>query len=321
MHRNPLLFFACLEFAHGGSPGGAASSLRRLNVDLRYCIAGGIAGGITNGLLHPFDTAKTLRQGNPVRFRSTAAAFADIVRQRGLGGLYGGVHPAMLGAIPSSALYFGTYESVKRRLKRAASQRRFHARVLPLIPMVAAASGNAASSLVFVPKEFVKQQMQAAHATGRAISAAEVLRSTLLQEGIGGLFAGYRATLFRNVPSTVIRFSVFEELKLRFGASTVTASGRIGLLGAGAASGILASALATPMDVLKTRLALGTLKRQAGILKCLKEVVATEGTAGLFVGIKGRMVWSVLFNVVGFTSFEFLKGALFVDEKSLTKGA
>jgi hypothetical protein len=41
-----------------------------------------------------------------------------------------------------------------------------------------------------------------------------VVSSILQQEGLRGLYRGYRATLLRNIPSAVLRFALYEELKI-----------------------------------------------------------------------------------------------------------
>ena len=102
-------------------------------------------------------------------------------RTRGPLAIYTGLPTAVFGAMPSSALYFGTYESVKTRLLGAAARmfppdgarggigndvvRRgegegLHPAARAGAHAVAAACGNAASSLLFVPKEYVKQKIQ-----------------------------------------------------------------------------------------------------------------------------------------------------------------
>ena len=78
-------------------------------------------------------------------------------------------------------MYFGTYECMKRKL--GAFSRRFEGSEgrRPFVHMVSAVCGNTASSLLFVPKEFVKQQLQAAAAgsTEARKTALEVIRTTL----------------------------------------------------------------------------------------------------------------------------------------------
>jgi len=277
--------------------GAASSQPSTVSVDARAALAGGLAGGMTNGILHPIDTAKTLRQRNPQTYKSTWKAMVSTVKVCGPQGLYGGILPGVVGAIPSSALYFGTYEAVKRRLKRGVShlEERFckkqcetehlwTMRLRPGIHMVAAASGNAASSLVFVPKEVVKQRLQAARAAGdTSATAARVVMTSLQQDGLSGLYRGYCATLLRNIPSAVIRFVAYEELKTRLGATTTTVEGTWKLMYAGGCSGLLASTLTTPMDVLKTGFASGQLDRSLGIANGLKQVCSIERVIRLVV--------------------------------------
>mmetsp|Transcript_5698 Transcript_5698/g.13216 ORF Transcript_5698/g.13216 Transcript_5698/m.13216 type:complete len:337 (-) Transcript_5698:345-1355(-) len=307
------IVFVCLFGAAGIR---AASSL-----DARSALAGGLAGGMTNGILHPIDTAKTLRQRNPKEFKTTFGALVKCYKTQGIRGLYGGFGPAVVGAIPSSALYFGAYECTKRRLKRAAreTEKRFDKfsakRVYPAIHMVSAAAGNAASSAVFVPKEFVKQQLQGARAAGSSLTAFECISLTIREKGVGALYSGYAATLLRNIPSAAIRFTTFEALKAHLGCNTTSAQGTWRMMAAGAASGLLASSLTTPMDVIKTRIASGALDRELGIVRNLGKVLAEEGVSGLFAGLQGRIVWSMLFSAVGFTTFEYLKAQLGVTDE------
>ena len=163
-----------------------------------------------------------------------------------------------------------------------------------------------------------------------------LLPCMFLFKGFFHLYAGYSATLLRNMPSAVLRFTVFEDLKLRLGellalvvvvclangclsglssgCDTSTPEGRARLLFAGSASGLLASGLTTPMDVLKTKFASGALNRNLGIIRGVRKVVAAEGAAGLFVGFHGRVLWSMLFSAIGFTSFEIAKDALGVGD-------
>lgn len=109
--------------------------------------------------------------------------------------MYTGIPAAVLGAMPSSALYFGTYEAVKTRLMRVAAERfpagaasgaadggggggggwgagggGIHPVARAGAHAIGAACGNAASSLVFVPKEYVKQTMQVG---GSRVAAVE----------------------------------------------------------------------------------------------------------------------------------------------------
>jgi len=114
------------------------------------------------------------------------------------------------------------------------------------------------SSAVFVPKEFIKQKMQS---TSKG-SWSFVVRKTLRENGVGGLYCGYRATLARNIPSAIFRFGVYEELRLivkRVGAeqdSSISSAAvrNVGNFLCGACAGAVASATTTPLDVIKTQM-------------------------------------------------------------------
>lgn len=272
---------------------------------LRLALAGALAGMFTNTILHPLDTVKTLRQTDPASYRGVAPAIVTIIQSRGPLALYAGIAPALLGSALSSALYFGVYELAKTHLSSIVPSALQDRRSRVPLTAISAACGNVASSILFVPKEVVKQRMQAGLHSGRFFSAAAAVVRT---SGMQGLYRGYKATLLRNIPSTMIRFALYEEFKLL----ATMAKGGDSLqpreyVVAGALAGVLSSTCTTPMDVIKTRLATGLIDPRAGIVGALKDIVRKDGVPGLFVGLRPRLIWSTLFAAVGFSTYELCK--------------
>jgi solute carrier family 25 S-adenosylmethionine transporter 26 len=126
----------------------------------------------------------------------------QVLAKQGIVGLYSRVQAAFVGSIISSSIYFGTYELGKGVFTSIGNYPK------TLVPPLAAALGNITSSAILVPKEVVKQRMQA----GMVGSALDVFLQTIRSEGIGGLYAGYSAALLRNLPSNIISFSTFVSL-------------------------------------------------------------------------------------------------------------
>ena len=137
----------------------------------------------------------------------------DILRKLGSNGkfhkkIYSGFFPAVLGAIPSSAIYFGSYETMKQfffaNFKDCINRQSIH--------MLSASCGNILSSIVFVPKETIKQNLQAIR-TGvisnnrisPVSSTIDIVKDIMKERGIKGFYPSYRATLLRNIPSAVVR--------------------------------------------------------------------------------------------------------------------
>ena len=214
---------------------------------IRVGLAGGLAGAAATATLFPMDTAKTLRQSNPGVYKNVISALDGLSLRR----VYRGVIPSTLGAIPSSALYFGAYESMKALLRRAMHTDQSTTRGRFLVHSAAAVSGNVLSSGVFVPKEAIKQQMQYLGDANIFQAAANLCRT----RGIQGLYSGYKATLLRNIPTAALRFTIYEEFKyLWFTRSSDVGETRDasvfnwGHFCAGATAGIMASALSKKLS-------------------------------------------------------------------------
>jgi solute carrier family 25 S-adenosylmethionine transporter 26 len=296
-----------------------------LHYYLRVSLAGGLAGATGSLVLYPIDSAKTLRQADPSRYGSVRAALLTMVQSRDVGRIYRGILPAVVGAVPSSALYFGAYESSKAALQRwlIPRQRRDGGgggeavthRLL--VHGLAAAAGNVVSSFVFVPKEVIKQQLQyrASITTSNIPHKATSILTIVQDKGISGLYCGYGATLMRNIPSAMIRFVLYEELKRKWdGGSRLNfdrsspgnrPTNALGLFCAGAVAGSTASFLMTPIDVLKTRMATGTCP--SGVVNGMVHILNQVGWRGLYAGAGSRVLSSGAFSAIGFGTFELLK--------------
>jgi solute carrier family 25 S-adenosylmethionine transporter 26 len=311
------------------------SSTTGLSYYARVALAGGLAGATGTCVLYPMDSAKTLRQSNPAKFASVRQALWHLIRippsatgtttTWQFSKAYRGWLPAALGAIPSSALYFGAYESSKRALEQrfiigtdndgdeTRSKHRWW------IHGLAAASGNTISSAIFVPKEVLKQQLQY-QSSSSTLKFPQVFLKIVREQGVGGLYTGYQATLMRNIPSAMIRFILYEELKQFWSTAHSTDDSRlrqmvpapVGLFAAGAVAGACASGFMTPIDVIKTRLATGTCP--VGVQNCFRHVIQEMGWRGLYAGTGSRMMWSGAFSAIGFGTFELVKGALGVAD-------
>jgi len=312
--------------ARAGFVGGPVTEACKLSMEplsyyLRVALAGGVAGATGSAVLYPIDSAKTLRQSDPSAYSSVRDALFQMLRsQNALQRVYRGILPAALGAIPSSALYFGAYESSKVALQKLMGEDTTETgyRKRLFVHGLAAASGNVISSFVFVPKEVIKQQLQMRQAEG---AARMTVRSIVHQKGLSGLYAGYGATLLRNIPSATIRFVLYEELKRKWATQqldngdpsskkkyTVKAAGTVL---AGAVAGSVSSFAMTPIDVVKTRIATGSCP--LGVRSCMLHVIKEVGWGGLYAGAGSRVLWSGAFSAIGFGTFELVKGYLGVS--------
>ena len=79
-------------------------------------VAGSIAGSIADIFMYPFDTVNTrqkVKRGPTLFYRSMTYTAINILQKEGVKGWFGGVSAAAISALPSNAVYFGSYEFIK----------------------------------------------------------------------------------------------------------------------------------------------------------------------------------------------------------------
>ena len=190
--------------------------------------------------------------------------------------------------------------------------------------MIAASFGEASACLVRVPTEVIKQNMQ----IDASKSLLSTVRSVLQQDSstriFGGLYRGYGITLFREVPFALIQFPLYERLKVEYVQHRMKNKDDecppFIAAACGSASGALAAAVTTPLDVIKTRLMIG--HDAHGIpYKNAKDVYTRickeeRGYVTLFNGIQPRVMWISIGGFVFFGAYEFFK-SIFLPSSSL----
>ena len=217
--------------------------------------------------------------------------------------MYAGLPSALLGSMPSAASFFVVYDGVKRELiseSTPASQQAY-------AHMLASSLGEVAACAIRVPTEVVKQRAQAGLFGGSALLAFQDILGLRRTDGyttmIRELYRGGGVTIMRELPFTIVQFSLWEYFKSSYserkhkaherqqGQVTAAESALFGSM-----AGAVAAGLTTPLDVLKTRIMLArkdstaSLER-AGAVRALKQIWVQEGAAGLFRGFVPRVGW------------------------------
>ncbi|GMH31627.1 hypothetical protein Nepgr_033471 [Nepenthes gracilis] len=253
-------------------------------------IAGGIAGIVVETVLYPIDTIKT-------RLQAAHGGGRIIIK-----GLYFGLAGNLAGVLPASAIFVGVYEPMKHTLLKS-----FPANFSALAHLTAGAIGGAASSLVRVPTEVVKQRMQ----MGQFSSAVDAVHLIVSREGFRSLYAGYGSFLLRDLPFDAIQFCIYEQLRLGYKLAAKREMNDPENAIIGAFAGAVTGAVTTPLDVIKTRLMVqGSTKQYKGIYDCLRTIIKEEGSHALLKGMGPRVLWIGLGGSIFFVVLEKTKQML-----------
>ena len=229
-------------------------------------VGGALAGLSVDAILFPIDTIKTRLQSQ-----------TGFLKSGGLSRLYAGIGPLLMGSMPSSATFFLTYEAIRRQGGSGSE-------LSVMRNMLAASAGEVTSCLARVPCELIKQRAQA----NSRQTSWEVLRSTVREGGLRGLYRGYAATVSREIPFSLVQYPLWEYLKrLVRGERDKLAPWQSAVVGA--VAGGIAAAVTTPIDVAKTRIMLST-EPEARLYSVLVALFRREGARALYAGLGPRVL-------------------------------
>lgn len=271
--------------ARGADDVAAAGALLPLSFSERM-VAGAIARGIAQTVLHPIDVVRTRMQA-----RGIARSWAPHVFVKG-------VAPQVILALPAGAVQFAAFEWAREKLADLAPGDALR----EVRMLLAGAFGATAAATCRVPQEVLKQRVQA----DVYANAAVALRETLKVDGLRGLYSGWAATLSRDVPWNALSFmfhgvgkGLFRNLQGRDPRNDEN-------LAIAGVSGAMAAIVTMPIDVIKTRLmtqAAGTA-RYAGIFNTLRVIVKEEGALTLMKGVVPRICFLGPLAGVTFSVYE-----------------
>nr|NP_608327.2 tyler, isoform B [Drosophila melanogaster]AAN09509.1 tyler, isoform B [Drosophila melanogaster]AFH97158.1 FI19922p1 [Drosophila melanogaster] len=214
--------------------------------------------------------------------RGAMDAFVKIVCTSGFSGLWAGLSPTLVSALPSTIIYFLTYEYIKNSLSHIylVSQKFEESGMKDQVPgadggdpldqatrginvsatapvstaslpyYVPMASGICSRTIVvtaITPIEMVRIKMQSEYMTYAELW--RVLRSLIRQHGILGLWRGWPPTVMRDAPFSGTYWAVYEAIKRAF---SVTEPTFLFSFLTGAISGAVATFVTMPFDLITT---------------------------------------------------------------------
>ena len=289
---------------------------------------GSVAGAIGATVVYPIDLVKTRMQnqrsgklavvsGETLLYRNSLDCFGKVIRGEGVIGLYRGLLPQLVGVAPEKAIKLTMNDLMRGLLKDQNTGN------ISVLGEVVSGGTAGASQVIFTnPLEIVKIRLQVQGEAAKLNPAhVRIGAGTIVKElGIKGLYKGAGACLLRDIPFSSIYFTAYSHLKTDFfheGRQMADGSKKnlspLELLAAGAIAGMPASYLATPADVIKTRLQVIPRPGQQtyhGILDAANKIYSQEGFTAFFKGGPARVFRSSPQFGVTLLSYELIQRLL-----------
>lgn len=296
-------------------------------------VAGAIGGVCGVAVGYPLDTVKVRIQTEP-RYTSIWHCVWDTYRRERVWGFYRGLSLPVCTVSLVSSLSFGTYRHCLSHICRF---RYGSADAKPAKTDITLSGFASGLVRVFLtsPTEVAKVRLQTQTQPqpqqrrlstsgpsavpsvcpappGRPVPGPKYhgplhcLATVAREEGLWGLYRGSSALLFRDGHSFATYFLSYALL-----CEWLTPAGHsqpdvLGVLVAGGCAGVLAWAVATPMDVIKSRLQVDGQgqRRYRGLLHCMAASVREEGPRVLFKGLTLNCCRAFPVNMAVFVTYE-----------------
>jgi len=284
-----------------------------------HLLCGAGAGLLSDMVVHPVDTCRTRLQvqrghasSGALFYKNTVDAFAKIVQLEGAKALYKGFAIVTTFTVPAHALYFWGYETAKRTLRPSVPLEEKG----PLVHFASGIFADIMGSFVWVPQDVVKQRLQvqktslkaAASETFKYKGTLHCISTIIKEEGFFALWTGFLPALAVYCPFVGIYFVIYEQSKLIFCRIRGCTSGDAlpfpyHLVG-GATAGAIAAALTSPLDIIKTRIQVGSDYK--GPLDAAQRILKEEGPRAFVKGIGARVLWIAPATAITMAAYEQL---------------
>lgn len=252
---------------------------------------------------------------NVQRFNGTIDAFVKISRAEGVSSLWSGLSPTLVLALPTTVLYFVTYEQLRVRLKEIHMERTNknpeNYEMPLLIPLIAGMSARIFAVTVVNPLELIRTKMQSERMSYREVEKA--FSKMIGQYGVMGLFKGLPPTIMRDTPFSSIYWTSYETFKKY---KNLTQPDFYQSFVGGALSGCIAAAITCPFDVIKTHQQIefgekfmypdtGLKKKQTSMSQTMRNIIKASGVRGFFAGLAPRLFKVAPACAIMISSYEY----------------
>lgn len=147
---------------------------------------------------------------SPEIYPNLRIAVEKMYKDGGMGGLYAGISPTLIGMLPYSTCYYFMYETMK---KSYCSRKKKDSLSRPEMLLIGALSGLTASTISY-PLEVARKRLMVGALQGKCPPHIRgALSEVLREEGVKGLYRGWAASCLKVMPSSGITWMFYEAWK------------------------------------------------------------------------------------------------------------
>ncbi|XP_056401419.1 solute carrier family 25 member 47 [Hyla sarda] len=278
-------------------------------------IAGALGGACGVMVGYPLDTVK-VRIQTQRSYTGIWHCISSTYKVEKVSGFFKGMSMPMSTVSVSSSIVFGVHRNCLHNLCKL---KYGTANVKPskLDIFLSGYAAGGVQVLVSSPADMAKVRLQTQVSPHRSSACAlltqpkyagplHCLLTIVKEEGFFGLYKGCFALMFRDCHSFATYFLSYAIFREWFVPVEQSHSELMGILLSGGLAGVVAWSIATPMDVIKSRLQVDgvTQRRYRGVIHCITDSMRQEGVTVLFKGLSLNCLRAFPVNMVVFLTYE-----------------
>ena len=164
------------------------------------------------------------------------------------------------------------------------------------------------------PVETVKVRLQAESISSKPAkyggSIARCFRVLVAEEGVRALWKGMAPSALRELSYSTLRFGLYRPIKVALGAGTPRDTPLWKMMAAGGLAGGIASFVANPTDLLKTRMQNDSANPPRSMVAHAGDIYASGGVAAFWRGAATTVTRAVTLGAVKMTTYDKAKEVL-----------
>jgi len=272
----------------------------------RRMIAGAMGSMTAEASTMWLDTVKVRLQVAPAGApTSLVGMLVFVAKTEGIGGLFGGITPALLRQASYQSIKMGTFDPIKGAIAKAAGTREGEAPPFWVLALAGGIAG-AIGTVIATPTEIAKVRLQAG-APGGIRGALTTLHA---EGGLVGMWL--HPSVIPNVQRSFVvnaaELAAYEYTK-SFLVRTLRWRESVWVhVLAAIVSGLCAAIVSTPVDMAKTRMMNGDCG--SNMITCLSDVALASGPVALYASFFATWARLAPWNVLNFVSLEYYKKML-----------
>ena len=251
-------------------------------------------------------------------YRTMVQSLMKIARNEGFLGAWRGNTAAEILYVSFTAWQFATYHTLKRGLADSSNKIPSH------LSFVCGAAAGTTACLMTYPFDLIRTQMAVRGVESMSLSV--ILRNTIRNKGMSGLFWGLKPSLLQTAVYMGTSFAIYEStldvVSAAWDKNNDTDS-TIPMTVAGALAGMISKFVAFPIDTVKKRMQTFQLDRNLlqpsqrmdmesmrGAMHCARTMLAKEGFLSFYSGVGTAVIKSAVTASIAYPLYSHFRRAI-----------